>query len=298
MIWFFVTAVSYFLNAIAALVDKILLKKLIPEPVVYAFYVSVFGILALFFAPFDFRLPTLLILFLGLAAGVLFTFGLVLFYGAIKKGEVSRVTAAIGGVSSVFIFILAWLILGEGLAVRQILAFFIILFGSYFIAIESKKNREAFRSKLILMIFAAALLFAVSHVLTKFIYVNHSFAGGFVFRGLGSFLGGLLLLTFPGNLRKIKESFRGQKVERGAIFFIGQICAALAFILLNFAFSLGSVALISALAGVQYFFLFALAIIFSKYFKQILKEKMTPRIIFEKMASLILISFGAFLLFL
>jgi len=55
------------------------------------------------------------------------------------------------------------------------------------------------------------------------------------------------------------------------------------------------VAIINALAGVQYAFLFILTTIISVYFPKIIKENITPRIIAQKLSAITLIAAGLFL---
>lgn len=143
---------------------------------------------------------------------------------------------------------------------------------------------------------AAALLFALSHVLTKWVYVHHSFVSGLVWRSMGSFVGSLILLAIPLYRREILESLRRPRAKTGMIFITGQLFAAASFILINYAFSLGSIALVNALAGIQYIFLFFLILPLSKKYQHLLEETVTPKIIWQKILSLILISAGIFIL--
>lgn len=47
-----ISILAYALNGGAAVIDKILLNKLLPSPFVYAFYGGIFGFLTLFLIPF------------------------------------------------------------------------------------------------------------------------------------------------------------------------------------------------------------------------------------------------------
>ena len=72
----------------------------------------------------------------------------------------------------------------------------------------------------------------------------------------------------------------------------------MSFILLNYAFSVGSVALVSALVGVQYVFLFLMVVVLPQKLKKTLAEETTSVVLWKKGASLALISVGIFILFL
>ncbi len=296
MNWFIISVVSYFFNALAAIVDKFLLKKDIPYPVVYAFYVSLMGGAVIFLIPFGFSWPGLYFFFLAMIAGISFTFAVLLFYIILQKGDVSKVAPAIGGMIPVFILILAGIILGENLAVKQIIGFFVIVLGSFLISKE-RSYGKSFSSKTILFSVLSSFLFALSYVLTKVVYVNHSFVSGLIWRGLGSVLGGLLLLGMVQNRRRVIHALRDSKIQTGFLFFFGQGVAAIAFVLLNYAFSLGPIALVNALIGIQYFFLFLMVILLSKKYPNVLKETLAGQKVFMKILGLIILSSGIFLLF-
>ena len=298
MQWIIISVFAYFLNAIALLIDKFLLKRIIPNPAVYAFYVGVLGLLVFVFAPFNFQFPNLLVLILSLAAGVSYIFALLVFYFLLKKGEASRIVPLVGGLSPVFIFILAWLLLQEMLSVIQICAFVLILLGGWLIMWERKKGKTTFPWPVFFLSLLPAFLFALSHVLSKFVYVNFSFMSGLIWRGVGGFLGGMILFLIPQNREKIIKAVKRSQNKKSFIFIFGQTCAAISFVLVNYAFFLGSVTLVNALSGVQYVFLFLIIIILSKKLPQILQEGITMRIIWQKALSLILISLGISLLFL
>lgn len=74
MLWLTVTISAYFLLAIVALIDKYLISGPIPNPKVYAFYVGILGILALFLFPLGFLVPNSLDIILSLLAGALYIF--------------------------------------------------------------------------------------------------------------------------------------------------------------------------------------------------------------------------------
>lgn len=300
MLWLTTSIFAYFLNAIAALIDKFLLNKAIPYPAVYAFYVSILGLAAFIFAPFGFQFPPLIILSASLVAGAIFVFGLWIFYYLLKRGEASRVVPLTGGFTPLFILALAWLLVGERLSVHQLFAFLFILAGSWLIIWERSKNKEKkpFPWPTFFLSLAVAFLFGLSLVLGKFVYNHFSFTSGLIWRGVGGFLGGIIIFLIPQNRKQITKEIKNPKGKSSFILLFGQSCAAISFVLINYAFSLGSVTLVNALTGTQYVFLFLMTIILSKKFPQILKEEITSSVILQKVLSLILIGLGfAFLFF-
>lgn len=297
MSWVTISIIAYFSSAVSTLIDKILLDKPNSHPAAYAFAVSIFGLVALLFVPFGFHFPGTLIFGVSMLAGIVFTLALLFFYTAVQEGEASRINPLIGGVSPIFVLILAWLIVQETLSLTQIAAFLVILGGSYFISRIGKKRDGILGKKMIIVSVAAGLFFALSHVLTKWVYVHDSFASGFVWRSIGSFVGAMILIAIPLYRREIIESFKRSKPKTGAVFISGQLFAAAGFILINYAFSLGSVALINALAGVQYVFLFFMIWPIAIKYPHLLEETTTRGAVRDKILGLIMIGAGIFLLF-
>lgn len=297
MTWLFLSIAGYFSNAVSTLADKILLNRLISHPAAYAFFVSLFSLCALLLAPFGWSLPTPAVFWMSMVAGILFTFALLFFFTALQAGEASRIDPMVGGLSPVFVFILAWLILAEALSASQIAAFFIILAGGFLISRTGGVKRGPISKKVILISIAAAFLFALSHVLTKWVYVHHSFVSGLVWRSIGSFAGSMILLAIPHYRREIIDSLKRSRTKTGILFIAGQLFAAGSFILINYAFSRGSIALVNALAGTQYLFLFFMILPLSKKYQHILEETVTPAVIRQKIMGLIFISAGIFVLF-
>ena len=123
MNWIVVIFAAYFINAINSVVDKFLLEKSIPNPVVYSFYVGIFSIFAVFFAPFSLEWPGLFQLFISFLVGAVFLFALFAFFTSIRKDEVSRIAPIVGSLTPVFVFAMSFIFLGERLPASQISAF-------------------------------------------------------------------------------------------------------------------------------------------------------------------------------
>lgn len=298
MSWIFISIGAYFLNAVSQLTGKFLLRKLIASPAAYAFFASTLGLAALLLAPFDLQFPGWYLLSVSLGAGVLFTAALFLFYTVLRGGEASRVIPLVSGVSPVFVFVLAWLLLGESLSPSQMVAFFIIVVGGYLISLGGEGRQDDLKKEIVLLSVAAAFLFALSHVLTKLVYVEHSFVSGLVWRSLGGVLGAFLLLVVPRFRREIVTALREPHLKTGFLFLFGQVLGAVSFILVNYAFSKGSVALVNALSGTQYLFLFFLIIPLAKRHPRLWGEAVTVPAVRRKLISIVLLCIGTLLLFL
>ncbi|MFH1583351.1 MAG: EamA family transporter [Candidatus Falkowbacteria bacterium] len=317
--WIFVAVGAYFINAGVYIADKFLLSKKIHSSIAYAFYVgvwSIFNVSLLYFWPWT---PTLREMTLDLLAGFLFLVTLVFWYKALHQSEASRVVPIVGALVPIFSFIFSFVFLGEILSQQQFLAFIILICGGVLISIKHtkvylyKKVVNRFRevigdifgkvpagvqptSRLLVNSVVAAIFFAVYYVLMKYIYAYQPFVGSFVYSRLGSFIGVLFMLFVPDWRRVIFKQQQGVKTPKNLFFFLTvRLLAAAAFIMINWAISLGSVAIVNALQGVQYLFLFVIIILISKKFPKMLNEQLGGGVLLQKLIGTVLVCLGLYL---
>ncbi len=314
-----VSIVAYFINAGVYVADKFLLSKKIHSSIAYAFYVgiwSIFNISLLFFWPW---MPNMREMTLDLLAGFLFLITLVFWYKALHQSEASRVVPIVGALVPIFSFILSFVFLGETLTRQQMLAFFILLCGGVLISIKHTKVyvyqkliariREVIgdivgnvpagaqpTSRLLVNSIASAVFFAVYYVLMKFIYMYQPFVGSFVWSRLGSFIGVILMLFVPDWRRLIFEQQKGSATPKNMFYFLSiRLLAAGAFIMINYAISIGNVAIVNALQGVQYLFLFVIILLISTKFPKMLNEQLGGGVLLQKLIGTIMVCLGLYL---
>ncbi len=297
MNWLVIAIIAHFIFALVFIVDKFLLSKTVLQPRAYAFYVGLLGIFALLLIPFGFTLLPVGQIAASLIAGILFILAILFFYKLIQIGEVSRITPIVGGAVPIFTLILTYLFLGERLTNYQLIAFFLLVFGGV-IMLWPRKDKinpsvgQASLIKKLTLAVTAALFFAGSFVLTKFIFMEQPFINGFIWIRLGGFLGACLLLFWPGSRQIIFRTTETIKIKSVVLLISNKTLSALAFILLNYAIFLGSVTLVNSFQGIQYAFLLIVALFLSKKFPQILKEQISRGMILQKIMAISFIVLG------
>jgi len=318
--WLSIAITSYFINAGIYIADKFLLSKKIHSSITYAFYVGIWSVFNIALLMFDPWLPGFRELLIDLLAGALFLVTLIFWYKALHQSEATRVVPIVGALTPIFSFLFSYVFLNHGLAERQLLAFFILINGGILISIKHTRFwllKEVWNSvrnifgnvlgpiharyrptrRLIINSVTSALFFAIYYVLIKYIYASQPFIGGFVWSRMGTFLGVLLILFVPDWRRLIVKHQKGAKTPKNLFFFLSvRIVAALAFIMLNWAISLGNVALINSLQGTQYVFLFFLVLFISAKFPKILKEELGGGVLLQKIIGVMLIGAGLYML--
>lgn len=322
MTWLIVTIASYFINAGVYVGDKFLLSKKIHSSIAYAFYVGIWSVLnfvLLIFAPW---IPSPAELAIDLFAGGLFLLTLVFWYKALHQSEATRVVPIVGALVPVFSFILSHLFLGENLNQNQLVAFFILIAGGILISIKQTRlymvkavvNRlqdvlgdffgvinAEYRPtrRLILNSVISAFFFASYYVLMKYVYMHQPFIGSFVWSRMGTFVGVLVILLVPAWRQLISEHRKDASKPKNLEFFlVVRFFAAVAFIMLNWAISLGNVAMTNALQGVQYVFLILLVLLLSARYPHFLKEELGGGVLLQKIIGAVLVSLGLWVLIL
>lgn len=306
MLWLVVTILAYFILALAFLVDKYLLVSSIPNPKVYVFYAGALGGLALFLIPFvGFSVPLPNQIILSLLAGAFFLIGIYWFYKTLQKHEASRVIPAIGGMTPIFSF-LAVFISSQGketLSSFDFLALIFLVVGTVLITFE---NGKGITLKSLSGSFVSAFFLSISFVLIKHVYLVMAFWPGFIWTKIGSFLAAICFFIFFSEVRREVLSGKKESVPRktSVIFLSNQAMGGLANVMQNWALFLAPLAFVSvinALQGVQYVFLLCLIIFISFFFPALakkggLKEYMSKPVLFQKVAAIILIGIGLFLI--
>lgn len=113
MFWLVITIVSYLILAAVALADKWFLAGPVISPKTYVFYIGGLQILVLLLVPFTgFVMPSSFQLFLGLASGIIFVYGLYWFFKGLRSFEPSRIIPAVGGLVPIFSFLFIFIFSG------------------------------------------------------------------------------------------------------------------------------------------------------------------------------------------
>ena len=294
MSFIWIAVAAYLLFAINGVVDKFLLTRAVKHPVVYAFYIGITGPLTFALAPFGLKLVSLPDFFVALIGGACFVWALYFLYVATKQTSISRLLPIEGGFVPFFTLIFAYIMLGERLTGSQFTAFTFLVLGAVLIAF--RKDAGGWHPRALGNAVLAAVLFALSFVLTKYIFDQTNFVSGLIWTRLGFFAVALSFLIPKKNRRRIfqapKETTSGNKI----LYYGARVSGGLAGFMQNYAISLGSVTLVNALQGTQYVFLLLLTVFLSMYHPKILKERITRLVLAQKILAIVLISFGLYVL--
>ncbi len=309
--WLIVAVAGFFFLAIAAASDKFVLTKSRIVPVSYAFYVCALGgmisSVMLFFGGFS--VPQGWVIWAPLlGAGVSFYLGLYFVYRAVREHEVSRVTPLVISLTPLAVLVFS-LMLGLGsVGWMHMLGAGLLLVGSYFLSQVGAQRNQLEGLKTWAPIILAVLMFALTNTLSKVIYNQIDFVNAFVWIRWVSLVGAVIGTTVMNGwgevfyrpapavgewqkiYRRVKclaqhytarllspicdlENYWQKKERRGwVVLLIGQSAGALGTVLVQYAIKLGNVFLVTALNGLQFFFIIVLMYLLTRFWPKVLKE--------------------------
>lgn len=314
MNWLQIVLVSYFILSITNLFDKIFLSKVITDSTVYMLWVNILSIAgAVLIAGFlmisqytggvltQFGALTMMppmLIFISILIGIIFTVAIYFLYSGLQSGEASRVIPLIGGSMPVFTLLLTFWY--EPLGGNALFAFVILVAGTVLISLMPRQKNaagSAVRGS-VMKALAASLSFALLFVLTQYLFREQGFVNGILWPRIGSLLSIVAILFHPAVRRKLQSSVSGISFKYKSLWLTNQSFSAVGFLGQQFAISLPgvSVALVTALLGVQYSFLLIFATLLSFFRPHILREQVKPAIIVQKVVAIILIAIGLYLI--
>ncbi|OGM98993.1 MAG: hypothetical protein A2915_03465 [Candidatus Yanofskybacteria bacterium RIFCSPLOWO2_01_FULL_41_34] len=288
MLWIYLALTAYFVNAIAFVIDKHLLSSSLPRPFAYAFGVSILSILAVVLIPFGVAWLGVQYFFISFVSGTAFFIALFFLYKSIKLSDVSVASINVATLSAIFTYVLSVFILKEKLGTNNGLAFVFLVLGILFLGMI---RRDIFRYSIL-----AGLFFGLSLVLLKWTFNYSDFVNGIFWTRIGFVGSSLFMLVFPRARGEISNSLKNAPQSSLFLFILNKIIAGVGFLTLYYAIQLGNVSLVNALLGVQFSFVFILALIFGKIFPDV-AENITRKILIKKLLGISFIGVGFLMLF-
>jgi uncharacterized membrane protein len=256
--WLALAIFAQFLFALSTLVDKHIVTRAgtIGKPVVYAFYVALLSGFVIVLAPWV-SWPSHHVLLLSLVNAMTFTAAIYLLYCALSIARASDVSPVVGGVSAIVTAILAAMWIEGDVALVHVVPIGLLALGTAII------SHFHFTKRAIFYTIAAGCFFGVTILLGKLIFNEVPFIDGFFWPRLFNVLVALSLLFVPSFRDAIFHG--GRRSSRGAKGLVigNKVLGGVAAAMTAYAVSLGPVAVVNALAGLQFVFLFVFALVFA-----------------------------------
>lgn len=293
--WLLFALLGYALLAIVFILDKHILTQEVRHPIVYTFYSCVFLLavgLAWIFVPVEMSSEYWL---WSVISGFAFGLALHTMFVAIEKSEASHSGPFIGAITTLSIFAGAYLWLGEILNQKQIWGVLCLGAASLLLAIErtAKKNTTQWHWYVLGII--SAILFAVSHLTSKFLYTEFGFVSGLIGSRFMTGVFGLCIVVLPITRKALAKKAPKKAKNPAALVAVDKVLGVVAVLFIQYAISISSVTVVNALSGLQYALMFVIIAILSIGHSKFLKEKFMVWETIAQVSGLVLIILGLYL---
>lgn len=308
MDWFWISISAYLLLAFASITDKFLLNR-IKNSWSYTVFVCLAGSIVVVAAPWILQWPGWNLFLVDASAALAFILALFFLYESLRKGEAAQILVFIGSATPIFSFIFS-LISGEKFLLSQMYGMLFLVSGALLIAAIRPEHNffQRVLGKLdfergprpIVFGVLSALFYSIYFIISKEAYAGQGFLSGFVWVRI--IIAIFIVLTFllPILRNKVREDIVRMKKGSGNnpyLMLFNQGVGASGFILQNWAISLGAVAVVNALQGVQYGFLIIATSLLSRFFPNIFPKNSSRSSWIKKIAAIILISIGLYFIY-
>ncbi|MFH1769707.1 MAG: DMT family transporter [Parcubacteria group bacterium] len=297
MIWVIIILATNLSWALVNVGDKYIIGHRIKNFIVYFIWLAYIGLYALFLIPFiDFFIPPLSMLVLLFVASAIFSYSALPYAKALKIENVTRINVWWSMVP-IFTLLIAWLAIDEHLKGIQLIAFVILVAGSFLASLRFEKGKKKISKGLWYMVIAA-FGYAICATIFRYLALDIPFSVLFVWGSIFNAIAFSLLLISRGiRLDFVKYWKTLTPKLSGGIAGIA-IVDNLGLLFNIWAFSLVPAALVNSLIGTQAIFVFIIAVIIHRFSPVILKEEMDIRNVIMKISAIALVAVGIAVLYL
>jgi len=293
--WFLYAVISVLLWSVAAIILKYIRVNYIKSTLGYLILTNPVCLLGLVLLAFGrFHLPSIKIILLIVAVGIIGVTAYWLYIIVIQKEELSRVITLYNA-TPIVTLILATVFLKEVLTIKDYLAFPLVIIGSVLISVRRTKKRYIFFSGTMLII-ASIVLYAIQNLLLKSI-AEVDFVSMMIIRWFSiSLILGIVFLTSKKMRDKTKENFRQLDKKNIMLMYTAEALGMIGLVFSYLAIQKGLVSLVTLIQGSESLFVIIVTAIISVFMPYILKEETSIKTIILKILSALLIIGGLCLL--
>lgn len=293
MTWILVALLSPALHAVANEFDAYLTNRFFRRPFTIAFYSTLMGIL---FLPLVFLverpyLPSLQVIPFLIIAGLADVLYLYPYYKALQVDDTSTV-ASLFSLGKISVPVLAFLFVHERLTLTQYLGVALILISSTLLTLKHKKRFSFNKSFWYMGI--CALILAIESVVYKYVFEQVSWATGFTWSTISSFIVVACMLVVPSVRRDIAAHMKSFR-RHGHLVFVEELFTFAGSAAGTFAIALAPVTLVESIGEIQPFFVLVAALLVYPFYPRMFKEHIDGHSIEKKIALFVLTAVGVLL---
>lgn len=293
MDWLFLAFIGTFFSAVANIIDKYLLEKLVKNPHVP---VVIDGFLGIVFAlvlylVFPIQDVSTITLFVCLFSGAMFTIVLIYYFKAVQSDEVSRIVPLFN-LLPLFVLVASVAILGHQFTSENYAGIFLLLLGAFLVSTEDIRRPRL--SPGLFFALAVVAIGGLNTLLIEQILTNVDFITVYYYSRIGGFLAAIPL--FFHHQKDFMLTLNHPQKSGLSFILVSEALALIALLVFTQAVSMEKAALVSSISYAQPAVVFILAVGLSVFFPHIIREKLVRQHVLQKIVAIILVVAGAILL--
>lgn len=301
MNWFFLALIGPALWSISNHLDKYLISKYFKGGGVGSLIIfsSIFGVFVLPFIlliePHVLRIQPYHIFILWVNS-LFYVLAIIAYLYALRKDEAS-IVVPIFQMIPVFGYFVAYIILGETLTTKQILASLLIIFGAVVLSLDLSNTKPTIKTTVLLLMLLSSFLISIGGVLFKLAALEATFwiSTFWSYVGLASI--GVFLYAF---IKSYREQFlfvmRRNRIPVIGLNGFNEIINMFASLATSFATLLVPITLVWVVNGFQPFFVFIYGVILTLFFPKLGSESLVKKHVIHKLVAITIIFLGTYIL--
>ena len=213
---------------------------------------------------------------------------------ALMIEEVSRITPLFQFIP-ILVVVLSAIFLNEILSPQKYLGIALIIVTSLLISYKKSQTKTSLLSTFKLMI-PFSVIMSVYTVSLKYLLDYIDYWSIFFWMIIGSFFAVLFFLSFSNPRKEFKQTVPSIGRKSFVVAFVSEGTYVLGTVCSLVAMSLGYASLVSAVGGLQHFFVFVFMLLVSLFVPNVLKEETTKNVVALKSVAIALMFVGTWLL--
>lgn len=293
--WFIFALTATLIWSLSAIIVKFVRVNYIKSPIGYWIITTPVAFFSLVFLIFGkIHLPSAKMLVYIFITSIISFIGYWLYLTALHKEEISRVITLFG-IQPLIVLVLATIFLKEVLAIKDYLAFPLIIIGSILISVKKVKERFNISTGIILTVISI-FLYSIQSLLFK-LTVEVDFVSMIILRESIFLVILAFLFILSKEIRKrTKEDLKHINKKKLFLIYTGECMGMIGIAFSYLAIQRGPVSLVTLIEGTQGLFVIILAVLISTFIPKILKEEINKKTIILKIISIILMLGGLYLI--
>lgn len=301
MSWFFIALLASLCWSITNHIEKYILTKFFVGGgaggyVIFGAFTNIIYVGALFAFKPSVQYVSLHDGLIMILSGIAYTLGILLYLHALERDDASIVVPMFQTIP-VFSLALGYLVLGETLTQYQLIGSAIIMLAAIALSLDIGAVRPRVKKSVLGFMLLSSLFITLNWLFFKAGAINADYWTATFWQFIGSLMfGSLLFVAIPKYRAQCMQIIHGNTGKIFAIDLLSGVVDSAGNRLMAFAMLSVPVALAQVVNGFQPVFVFLLGILITIFLPKIGKEKMTPRVIVQKIIALAVMLVGAFVI--